>query len=110
MSDIISIVALASTFILGILQWRSSVREVRSKEHTNGATALSINAETLAKLSRRIDELEARDTEKEKRINDLEEQVKKWRRAYNRAINHIRYLAPNADIPDFLLDTGELNK
>jgi uncharacterized coiled-coil protein SlyX len=110
MSEVISVVALVSTFILGILQWRSSVREQASKEKTNGATALSVNAETLMKLSKRIDELEARDATKEARINDLEEQVKKWKRAYNKALIHIRTMAPDKPVPDFLEDTGELFK
>lgn len=108
--DIVGTLALVSTFVLGILQWRSSVRQNKSKEKSDDASALSINAETLMKLSKRIDELEKRDQEKEKRIDELETEVKKWKRAYTRAINHIRYKLPNEPVPDFMLDTDELMK
>lgn len=96
--------------VLGFLQWRTTARDQKSKELTNGASAFSVNVDTLRKLSQRIDELEARDATKEARINDLEEQVKKWKRGYNRALNFIHQEVRNRDIPDFLQDTGELNK
>lgn len=98
---IISIVALVSTFVLGILQWGASSKNKRVE-------ALSINAETITKLSRRIDELEKRDDEKQRRIDELETTVKKYARALERAMRYIKQKLPNEPIPDFLLDTGEL--
>lgn len=76
----------------------------------NKANAFHVQSETLIHLSERIDVLEKRDREKEIRIDELEHQVRKWKRAYNRAINHILVIAPNAPIPDFIQDTDELMK
>ena len=100
---ILSIVAIISTAILGFLQWGTSARHKPTE-------ALGINAETITKLSRRIDELEKRDEEKERRIEELETEVKKWKRGYERQGRYIRSRLPNEELPDFLLDTGDLNK
>lgn len=87
-----------------------SLITIFANHRLNGANAFSVNAKTLTDLSKRIDELEARDATKEARINDLEDQVKKWKKAYNRALNFIHREMPTVEIPDFLQDTGELNR
>ena len=76
MSEVISVIALVSTFILGILQWRSSAREQASKEKTTASSILKTNTER--------EDLEDRITERvlqraEAEINKLREENEKLR-------------------------------
>ena len=82
-----------------------------ANKQLNKANVNLINADTIIKLSKRIDELETRDAAKEKQIDKLEEDLAKFRQAYSRAMRWIRWtVPPTTEIPDFFLDTGELNK
>ena len=106
MADIVlvSIVGGFATLLGGLIVYISN-------KQLNKSNVNSINADTIIKLSKRIDELETRDSLKEKRIDDLEAELRKFRKAYTRAIKWIHEtVPPTVDIPDFFLDTGELNK
>jgi hypothetical protein len=98
---LVSIVGGIATVIGGLIVYYAN-------RQLNKASAGSINADTIIKLSKRIDELEARDITKEIRIEDLERQVRRYARALDRAIRHIRQIDPGGELPDFLMDTGEL--
>ena len=82
-----------------------------SNRSLNKSNALLINADTITRLSKRIDELEARDEIKEKKIDELGKNLKRYASALDRAYRFINsHIPKDVEIPDFLMDTGELNK
>jgi len=68
----------------------------------NKANVNLINADTIIKLSKRIDELESRDASKEERIDWLEKELKRYVNAYTLAIRFIHDRMPLIEIPNFL--------
>jgi hypothetical protein len=98
--DLLVIIAGAALGILGKIF-------LTPKEHAEKGKAQSetieIQGRTLADAFDEIRELR-------KEMDDMREQLKKYQRALERAIKHIRTLAPNDPIPDFLKDTGDFKK
>lgn len=68
----------------------------------NKANADIIKTDTYIRLSERIDALEKRDEEKEKRIDWLETELKRYINAYTLAIRFINDQLPLVEIPNFL--------
>lgn len=99
---IISLVGAAATVMGGLIVFFSN-------RQLNKSNALSVNADTITKLSNRIDQLVIRDEEREKQIDNLEKKLKNLLRAYEMSLKHIRKIDPVGEIPDFLeWDTGRL--
>lgn len=105
---------------LGFLQWRTAANSQKTRGAVDQADAQNkigttydmliknLRAE-VEELREQVGALRAADATKEARITLLEKENKKLQRGFARAVNHIKYLAPNEPIPDFLQDTGELN-
>ena len=125
MSEVISVVALVSTFILGILQWRSSVREHASKEKTDAASALKTNTEredledriTERVLQRAEAELTKLKEENEKLRNENAENMRMMRAIRVLTIRLVRKIEQAGIDPDLtdeerdaLYDTGKLKQ
>lgn len=109
--------------IINVLSWGAGLlsayiikvavpKQVREDEHDKHQTeTIEIQGRTLADAWKRIEQLEARDAEKQKTINDLVKKLDEFRKAYNRALKWIHeYTPPTVAIPDFFQDTGELKK
>jgi hypothetical protein len=100
---VIALIASASSFLGGVVVYLSNKRRVK-------ADVWKINSETIASLSERIDKLVNKDEQQESRIDELQAEIRILRRAYTYALQHIRKIDPNGDVPDFLMDTGDLIK
>lgn len=74
-----------------------------SDDHNKSQASVNqINADTIEQLSKQVNELIRRDEEKEKRIDHLEQELKKYVNAYARAIRYINEKLPGVIIPNFL--------
>jgi cell division protein FtsB len=103
MSEAVEIVIIASALSLaGVLYstWRNSKTKPEIYAGIN-----SINAATIENLSKQINELTKRDEEKEKRIDTLEKELKKYVNAYARAVKYIYEKDPLAELPNFMVTT-----
>ena len=98
--DILLIIASAALGILGKIFL--TPKEFAEKGKAQSET-IQIQGKTLADAFDEIRELR-------KEMDDLREQLKKYQRALERAIKHIRKIAPDEQIPDFLMDTGDIKK
>ena len=98
--DLLVIVAGAALGILGkiFLTPKENAEMGKAQSET-----IQIQGRTLADAFDEINELR-------KEMDDLREQLKKYQRALERAIKHIRKIAPDEQIPDFLMDTGDVKK
>ena len=93
-----AIVAGIVALILGRKQGRNIQVDIEGKYQN----MLASEIEARRKLSKEINEME-------KRFEQLEDENKSLRRAFARAIAHIRSINGGAEIPDFFADTGPLN-
>ena len=90
--------SLLTVFIPAILNYNKTRGEANKLHHESEG----VTAETYLKLSRRIDELETRDSEKEKRIDWLEGELKRYVNGYSKAILFINQHVNGINIPNFL--------
>ncbi len=74
------------------------------------AETIQVQGKTLADAFDEIRELRKELHENRKLIAELQETVGRYQRGIERAKKHARRLAPDQEPPDFLQDTGELNK
>jgi len=73
-----------------------------SNRNYNNAKTIDLSTDTYLKLSTRIDQLEERDAAKEKRIDWLEKELKRYINGYSLAIKFLHFNLPTIDIPNFL--------
>lgn len=92
---VVAIIGAISTFIGGVIVFFSN-RKI------NNANTDIIKTDTYIRLSERIDALEKRDEEKEKRIDWLESELKRYINAYSLAVRFIHDRLPAIEIPNFL--------
>lgn len=81
-----------------------------SNKNYNKAKTMDVGADTYLKLSKRIDELEERDSKKEERIDWLEKELKRYINGYSLAVKFIHYNIPGVEIPDFLQTDPAITK
>lgn len=89
-------------FVMSVIGFLGGLSTNRALSKKTYADIDIIRTDTYIRLSDRIDKLEERDQQKEKRIDWLEAELKRYISAYTLAIRFIHDKMPLVDIPNFL--------
>lgn len=104
------LIAFAGSLLTLIVPVFVNWRKNRIENNRLEAEIDKLDLETIMTLKRQVRELVKENEEMQKRMKDMQHEIDVLWKALERSNRFIRNKLPGENIPDFLQDTGELNK
>lgn len=104
------LIAFAGSLLTLIVPVLVNWRKNRIENNRLEAEIDKLDLETIMTLKRQVRELVKENEEMQKRMKEMQHEIDVLWKALERSNRFIRNKLPGENIPDFLQDTGELNK